>query len=204
MAAETPEWVVREDAGMPVLVALYLRQVLGIRSPEELPHLRNMPPAASSEYDDTATLDRLWRTYWEMTVEPQAHTSPVPLELVPGFEMLVALPTEGFDPLIAAITPYGEDAVAYARAASERYHARAHADARSGGSTYRAYASAIAQHERRAGRRAHSFELNVQVLPLTQRGVWWIGALTVAVTDSLRSDVVAFDAAIAPVIADIA
>ena len=54
MAAETPEWVVREDAGMPVLVALYLRQVLGIRSPEELPHLRNMPPAASSEYDDTA------------------------------------------------------------------------------------------------------------------------------------------------------
>ena len=44
----------------------------------------------------------------------------------------------------------------------------------------------------------------MQVLPLTQRGVWWIGALTVAVTDSLRSDVVAFDAAIAPVIADIA
>ena len=26
MAAETPEWVVREDAGLPVLVALYLRR----------------------------------------------------------------------------------------------------------------------------------------------------------------------------------
>lgn len=204
MATETPEWVVREDAGLPVLVALYLRQVLGIRSPEELPHLRDVASVASTEYDDTATLDRQWRSLWQMTVEPQAHTSPVPLELVAGFDMLVALPTEGCEALHAAILPHGADAVAYARAASERYHARAHADARSGGSAYRAYASAIAQHERHTGRRAHSFELNVQVLPLTQRGVWWIGALTVAVTDSLRTDIAAFDAAIAPVIADIA
>lgn len=204
MAAGAPEWVVREDAGQPVLVALYLRQVLGIRSPQELPHLRDIPPGLRSEYDDTATLDRLWLSYWEMTVEPQAHTSPVPLELVDGFDMLVALPTDGFEALHSAIVPHGADAVSYARAASERYHARAQADARSGGSAYRAYASAIAQHERNSGRRAHSFELNVQVLPLTQRGVWWIGALTVAVTDSLRTDIAAFDTAIAPVIADIA
>ena len=54
------------------------------------------------------------------------------------------------------------------------------------------------------GRRAHSFELNVQVLPLTQRGVWWIGSLTIAVTDGLRGDVVAFDAAIHPIIAELA
>ena len=54
------------------------------------------------------------------------------------------------------------------------------------------------------GRRAHSFELNVQVLPFSQRGIWWIGALSVAVTDGLRRDVVAFDAAIRPVIAELA
>src|SRR5690606_17002160 len=36
-AAAGPEWVVREDAGMPVLVALYLRQALGLRYPDELP-----------------------------------------------------------------------------------------------------------------------------------------------------------------------
>ena len=204
MAAETPEWVVREDAGMPVLVALYLRQVLAIRFPEELPHLRGVPPTTAGEYDDSATLERQWLAYWDMTVEPQANPSPVPLELVDGFDMLVALPTDGFEALHSAIVPHGADAVAYARAASERYHAHAQADARSGGSAYRAYASAIAQHERNSGRRAHSFELNVQVLPLTQRGVWWIGALTVAVTDSLRTDIAAFDTAIAPVIADIA
>ena len=199
MAAGAPEWVVREDAGQPVLVALYLRQVLGIRSPQELPHLRDIPPGVRSEYDDTATLDRLWLTYWEMTVEPQAHTSPVPLELVDGFDMLVALPVEGFAELQAAIAPHGADAVAFARAAHARYRAGLGT-----GASYRAYASAIAEHERAVGRRAHSFELNVQVLPLTQRGVWWIGALTVAVTDGLRGDIVAFDAAIAPVIADIA
>ena len=39
-----PEWLIREDAGQPVLLALYLRQVLGIRSPDELPHLRGIPP----------------------------------------------------------------------------------------------------------------------------------------------------------------
>jgi len=200
MAAGGPEWVVREDAGLPVLVALYLRQILGIRTPEELPHLRGVPAVQPlGEYDDAAALERQWRAYWEMTVEPQAHPSPVPLELVPGFDMLVALPTEGFDELTAAIAPHGVDAVAYARSMHERYRAGIGT-----GASYRAYASAIAQHERSAGRRAHSFELNVQVLPFGQRGVWWIGALTIAVTDGLRGDVVAFDAAIGPVIADIA
>lgn len=194
----------REDAGLPVLVALYLRQVLGIRHPEELPHLRDVPATPPRDDEAGDILERQWRAYWEMTVEPQAHPSPVPLELIDGFEQLIALPTQGFDELAAAIAPYDAAAVAYAQRAHDRYHERAIADAKSGGSSYRAYASAIAQHERHAGRRAHSFELNVQVLPLGQRGLWWIGALTVAVTDGLRGDVVAFDAAIAPVIADIA
>ncbi|MBN9215232.1 MAG: zinc-binding alcohol dehydrogenase [Microbacterium sp. SCN 70-200] len=199
MSAGGPEWVVREDAGLPVLVALYLRQALDVRQPEELPALRGAPVGAAGEWADRPTLERQWRAYWDMTVEPQAHPSPVPLELIDGFDMVVALPVEGFDELAAEIAPHGDAAVEYARSAHERYRASLGT-----GASYRAYASAIAQHERKAGRRAHSFELNVQVLPLTQRGIWWIGALTVAVTDSLRSDVVAFDAAIAPVIADIA
>lgn len=198
-AATGPEWVVREDAGLPVLVALYLRQLLGLRFPEELPLLRGVPATEAPEFERPPGLERQWRAFWEMTVEPQAHPSPVPLDLVDGFDMLIALPTEGFSELQAAIAPLGPDAVDYARRAHDRYRA-----ALGSGSSYRAYASAIAQHERSVGRRAHSFELNVQVLPLTQRGVWWIGALTVAVTDGLRGDVAAFDSAIAPVIADLA
>jgi hypothetical protein len=197
-----PEWLIREDAGRPVLLALYLRQVLGIRSPDELPHLRGIPPRANDRSDEAqALLERQWREYWAMTVEPTAHPSPVPLELVDGFETLVALPAEGADVLRTAIMPYAGEALAFSQSAHERYRKDAAAKP---GVSYRAYASAIAEHERQVGRRAHSFELNVQVLPLTQRGVWWIGSLTIAVTDGLRGDVVAFDAAIHPIIAELA
>lgn len=201
-AAGTPEWLIREDASQPVLLALYLRQVLGIRSPEELPHLRGIPPRVNGRDEDAqALLERQWREYWAMTVEPQAHPSPVPLELVDGFDTLLALPSEGADQLRAAVLPYGPEATAFAQSANARYRR----DASSGaGTAYRAYASAIAEYERQVGRRAHSFELNVQVLPLTQRGVWWIGSLTIAVTDGLRGDVAAFDAAIHPIIAELA
>ncbi|MFE7845433.1 zinc-binding alcohol dehydrogenase [Microbacterium sp. NPDC057407] len=180
--AGAPEWLIREDAGEPVLVALYLRQVLGIRSPDELPHLRGIPPRTHARSE-------------------QAHPSPVPLELVEGFDTLMALPAEGAEELHEAVVPHAAEARAFAQSA----HARYRRDASSGtGTAYRAYASAIAEHERQVGRRAHSFELNVQVLPLAQRGVWWIGSLTVAVTDGLRGDVAAFDAAIHPIIADLA
>jgi len=201
-SGSAPEWVIREDAGQPVLLALYLRQVLGIRSPDELPHLRGIPPRENSRSDEAqARLERQWREYWAMTVEPQAHPSPVPLDLVDGFDTLVALPTEGCDDLRAAIAPWASEALAYSQSAKERYRKDAAAKP---GVSYRAYASAIAEHERQVGRRAHSFELNVQVLPLTQRGVWWIGSLTIAVTDGLRGDVAAFDSAIHPIIAELA
>jgi hypothetical protein len=196
----TPEWLIREDASQPVLLALYLRQVLGIRSPDELPSLRGIPYRANDRTEESqAQLERQWREYWAMTVEPQAHPSPIPLDLVDGFDTLLALPTEGSEVLEAAIAPHAREALAFAQSA----HARYRRDAGSG-AAYRAYASAIAEHERQVGRRAHSFELNVQVLPLSQRGVWWIGSLTVAVTDGLRGDVVAFDAAIHPIIAELA
>lgn len=198
-----PEWTIREDAGVAVLLALYLRQAIGVRSPDELPHLRGVPARTGPERDEEAQarLERQWREYWAMTVEPQAHPSPVPLELVDDFETMIALPAQGMADLQAAIVPHARASLAYARAENARYSSD------SGGRpgvSYRAYASAIAEHERRVGRRAHSFELNVQVLPLTQRGVWWIGSLTVAVTDGLRGDVVAFDAAIHPIIAELA
>jgi hypothetical protein len=197
-----PEWLIREDASQPVLLALYLRQVLGIRSPDELPYLRGIPPRANDRTEEAqALLERQWREYWAMTVEPTAHPSPVPLELVDGFDTLVALPSQGSEVLQAAITPFAGEALAFSQSAHERYRKDAAAKP---GVSYRAYASAIAEHERQVGRRAHSFELNVQVLPLTQRGVWWIGSLTIAVTDGLRGDVVAFDAAIHPIIAELA
>lgn len=200
--ADKPQWLIREDASVPVLVALALRQALGIRAPEDLPSLRDLPVRAPDAVEATEAVERQWRNYWDMTVEPRAHPSDVPLELVNGFDTLVALPATGAEELAAAIEPHAASALRYARTAHDRYvtSMKSH----TGGDAYRAYASAIAEFERDIGRRAHSFELNVQVLPFSQRGLWWVGALTVAVTDGMRRDVVAFDAAIRPVIAELA
>lgn len=200
--AEKPQWLIREDAGVPVLIALALRQMLGVRVPEDLPALRELRVRAPDAADATDLLEQQWREYWDMTVEPRAHPSDVPLELIDGFDTLVALPATGAEELRAAISPLAATALEYAKAARGRYFNTM--KTATGGGAYRAYASAIAEFEREVGRRAHSFELNVQVLPFSQRGIWWIGALTVAVTDGLRRDVVAFDSAIRPIIGELA
>lgn len=205
MSAQGPDWRIREETSEPVLLALYLRQVLVLRAPEDLPYLRGIPPldprmTARSERAQAA-LERQWRSYWEMTVEPQANRSSVPLELVEGFGTMLALPIEGADELRAAITPLSAEARDYAHLVNARHLREARGD---NAPSNRSYATAIADFEREAGRPANAFELNVQVLPLQQRGVWWIGALTIAVTDGLRNDVAAFGAAINPIIAELA
>lgn len=186
----TSDWHVREDCSPSVLVALYLRQALGVRHPDELPQLRSIErgPEASE------SVARLWRRYWDMTVEPEAHPSPVPLELVEGFGTHVALPAYA-DALREAAAPHGPQALAYAHDAAVRYDRTRR--------SYRGYAGAVVEFERRAGRRAHDFRLDVQVLPLAQRGIWWIGSLTVAVSDTLRGDVAAFDAAMQPILREV-
>ncbi|MEN2738545.1 zinc-binding alcohol dehydrogenase [Microbacterium sp. X-17] len=195
-------WVIREDASRPVLVALYLRHVLGLRTPADLPTVRGLPiPSIARDAAEQDRLESEWAELWAMTIEPQAHPSPVPLELVDGFDTLLALPEGAAAELRSAIAPHAQDALAYADAEHQAYRKLASA---STGASYRAYASAIAEHERQVGRPAHAFELNVQVLPLAQRGVWWIGALTVAVTDGLRGDAAQFDSAIHPIIAELA
>lgn len=198
MMAAGAQWEIHENAREPVLLALCLRQLIGVRAPAQLPHLRGIPARQNDRSERTqAALESQWEQYWAMTVEPRAHTSPVPLTLVDGFRTMIALPEHDFDELREAITPSAEESLALARAMHAEYTARSTAHSES---SYRAYAAAIAEHERQVGRRAHSFELNVEVLPLTQRGLWWIGALTVAVTDGLRQDIAAFDAAIHPII----
>ncbi|MGN8026642.1 zinc-binding alcohol dehydrogenase [Microbacterium sp. 22242] len=197
---QKPQWLVREEAGIPVLVALALRQGLGIRAPAELPLLRDFPRHVFEDGDADETLEREWRAYWEMTVEPESHPSAAPLELIDGFDTIVALPAVGAERLRDAIAPHADEVVPYAREVQRRY-IRSVAGR---GDPYRAYAAALAEFERESGRRAHSFELNVQVLPLAQRGIWRIGAYSVAVTDSLRHDPVDFDEAIRPIIAELA
>ncbi|MDR2320744.1 zinc-binding alcohol dehydrogenase [Microbacterium sp. NPDC089698] len=197
---DKPQWLVREEAGIPVLIALALRQRLGIRIPAELPTLRDHPLRAFDDGGVDDALERQWRAYWDMTVEPESHPSRSPLELIDGFDTIVALPAVGAERLRAAIAPLAAEVVRYANEAQKRYSRSVSGT----GDPYRAYAAALAEFERDTGRRAHSFELNVHVLPLAQRGIWRIGAFSIAVTDSLRHDPVDFDSAIRPVIAEVA
>lgn len=187
---------VRETTDHAVLAALYLRSALGVRDPRELPPLRGVTPA---ERDADVEVARQWTEYWRMTVEPEAHPSDVPLELVPGFDTLVALPVTS-QALLAAAAPHADAALDFVRRAHDRIRIgqRLRVD-----DPLAPYEGAIADEERRLGRPAHPFALRVQVLPLTQRGIWWIGELTIAVTDGLRDDVAAFGKAIRPIIADL-
>jgi len=183
-------------------VALALRQHLGVRAPADLPSLRDLPVRAPDAADASDALETQWLAYWNMTVEPQAHPATGPLDLVPGFDTVLALPTDGAEELRGAIAPLAEETMAFAKKAHDRYVTAMRGAP--GEKAYRAYANAISEFEREIGRPAHSFELTVQVLPLSQRGIWWIGALTVAVTDGLRRDVTAFDRAIRPIITELA
>ncbi|MEJ3403660.1 zinc-binding alcohol dehydrogenase [Rathayibacter sp. YIM 133350] len=202
-ADSQPSWMIREDASIPVLLVLWLRQSLGIASPAHLPPLRGvtLPARTPRDVDAQDRLERQWRDWWAMTVEPEAHPSPVPLQLIDGYDTALALPVSGAEDLEAAVRPLSAEAMTWARKAHDTY---AQASIAKSADSYRAYAGTIAEHEREVGRRAHSFELNVQVLPLAERGVWWIGSLTVAVTDALRTDAAAFNTAIHPIIAEIA
>lgn len=194
-------WVIREEASHAVMVALYARQALGIRGRHDLPTLRNAPIAAPIRSDrEHDALERQWRLYWDLTVEPRAHTHSGPLDLVDGFGDFVALPVTDADELRAAMVPLAPAAMAYAAEASQRYSDES---SRRGGEARRPYVNAMSTLHRTTGRSANDFELNVEVLPLSQRGVWWIGALTIAITDSVRSDVVAFDSALSAVVDEI-
>lgn len=235
-------WSVREDASRQVLLALYLRDRLGIEAPIELPrlqgvvgvadaaalrdlrhsplhhsgpwfavphHAANQPVPEAPEqlpFDlmpepQRSQLETQWLNWWASTVEPERNTSPIPLELLPAFGDLVALPESGAELLAEMIAPFADAAMAWSDAAARRFAQYQHAPR---GSLKLGYAGLIAENEREHGRRARVFQLTVQMLPLAASGAWWIGATTVAITDTLRSDADAFAEALRPIIAELA
>ena len=146
-----------------------------------------------------ALLERQWREYWAMTVEPQAHPSPVPLDLVDGFETLVALPSEGAAELRDAIVAHAAEALAFAQSAT-----RAIGDARQA----RHRVSRVCERDRRAraaGRPAGALVRAQRAGAAAQAA----RRLVDRIPHDRRhrrpaGDVVAFDAAIHPIIAELA
>lgn len=198
---EETQWVIREETSPAVVLALYLRQALGLRSHHDVPNLRDAPVVEPARWEKQQhELEKQWQQFWDMTVEPLAHTGAGPLELVDGYDTLLALPTNGTDELRDEIVPLADAAMAYATESTRKHN---DAMSRMGEEGKRPYINAISARAHDTGRPARPFELNIHILPLTQRGIWWIGSLSVAVTDTLRTDRVAYDSAIAPIIAEL-
>ncbi|RCS60184.1 hypothetical protein [Microbacterium sp. JB110] len=185
-------WRVNEGTDSAVLAALYLRSALGIRIPAELPPLRETPTSMEPAGEE---LEAQWHQFWQMTVEPEAHPADVPLDLVDGFGTLIALPRTA-EVLRRAAAPLAADVLAFVERTQQRLEA---ADQ----TTDLTWTNAVQAEEQRRGRAASPFRLRVQILPFAQRGAWWIGQLTIAVSDGLRGDVVAFGSTIRPIVADV-
>ena len=62
--ADKPQWLIREDASTPVLVALALRQLLGVRAPADLPALRGLEVRAQGKGWLQSIYDRVVLGQW--------------------------------------------------------------------------------------------------------------------------------------------
>lgn len=192
-------WRVREGTDADVIAALFLRTRLGVRAPAELPALRGVNPAAEEADREVA---EQWLQFWQMTVEPESHPAGAPLELVDGYGNFVALPRPAAA-LRHAVAPLAAETLAYVeRALATTMDVRREHDL-AGTPTGLAWTTAVRAEEQRRGRTASPFLVNAQVLPLAQRGSWWIGGITVALSDALVGDPVSYTDAIRSIVADV-
>jgi hypothetical protein len=173
-----PRWEWQEDASREVLVALYLRDALGIVDPSGVPRLRgtalDIPPPPP---DPVAWW---WMRWWISVVDGRSWPAP---------------PTGGetFDRLVKR---HLDAARAYAELMSDVVEVELIADAA---------APSVVDEElallRDRPRGGPSFlDLRIEVLPLEESGVWLIGERTLAVDDRLRADREAYRAAIRPIL----
>ena len=178
-------WEAREDASREVLVALYLRDALGVVDPSGLPRLLGTGFVDVPEPDPRLSFG--WLRWWIPLVEPDAR----------GWEL-----PDGDDTFAIAVRRHLDDARAWASVAHEQYNGAAIARMQ------RPDADAVLGElvEERAavlGRPPHPFRLRIEVLPLTGSGAWWIGEGAIAVDDTTRDEPILYRDALTPIVAQL-
>jgi hypothetical protein len=175
-------WLATEDASVPVLTVLYLRDALGIVDPGGLPRLEGTGLPEVDPPD--ARIGWAWARWWISTVEADR----------PGFAVLPELD----DAFGALIGRHLDSARAWAQVAHQVAGERAAArrDLTLG--------DVVREREQELGRRAHPFRLRIEVLPLAEPGLWWIGESAIAVDESVRAEPVLYADALRPVIEQLA
>jgi hypothetical protein len=177
-------WRATEGASREVLVALYVRDALGILDPSGLPRLLGTGLHEGDAAPDP-TVGWAWTRWWASIVEPGS-TVPDP-------------PDELLDPWRVAMRRHLDSARTYAAIAHDDHGIRT-AERMMAGNGDLTLTELVAAREAETGRAA-DFDLRIEVLPLESRGIWWIGETAVAVAEQLREDVPAYRQALRPIVA---
>ncbi len=172
----------REDASHPVLVALYLRDALGVADVSGLPRLLGTGLPVVEPPD--MRISWAWMRWWMALVEDEG----------PRFPLL----GDDDDATARAIGRHLDSARTWASVAHRAYNER--------GPERQDLTLTHMVHDREQelGRRARPFRLRIEVLPLAESGLWWIGENAIAVDESLRDEPVLYGDALRPVVEQLA
>lgn len=173
----------REGASRDVLVALYLRDALGIVDPTGLPRMLGTGLPEIGAPDPGFAFG--WMRWWIPLIEPDA----------PGW----GLP-DGDDPFSLAVRRHLDSARAWAAVAHEQ-HNGSEIDRMQRPDTV--LPELVAEQESALGRASRPFRLRIEVLPLAASGIWWIGDDTIAVDETTRHEPILYRDALAPVVAQL-
>ncbi|MFC5502164.1 hypothetical protein ACFPJ4_07925 [Lysinimonas soli] len=181
-----PRWEVVEDASRDVLVALYLRDALGIVDPSGLPRMLGTglpevdPPEPSIAF--------AWTRWWIPLIEPDARSWGLP----EGDEA-------GTDAFSAAVRRHLDSARAWAMVAHEQHNGSSIARMQRAPDV--TIQELVHEQEVALGRASRPFRLRIEVLPLAASGIWWIGEDVIAVDEATRDEPILYRDALAPIVA---
>lgn len=182
----TSHWELREDASREVLVALYLRDALGIVDPSGLPRMLGTGLAEVGPPDPAIVFG--WMRWWIPLIEPDAAGWGLP---------------EGDDPnsatFTSAVRRHLDSARAWATVAHEQHNGSA--IARMQRPPEFTIQELVHEQEVALGRASRPFRLRVEVLPLAASGIWWIGDDAIAVDETTRDEPILYRDALAPIVA---
>jgi hypothetical protein len=216
----TLRWQVTEDCPWDLLMALAVRDLAGLagRVRPELPRLHpevapvlqapraggtRVRPAApagrgasvgadAAVPDADRSLERQWQAWFEVAADRHRRLSG-PLLRPPHFEAFDRA-IELQDAIIAHYDAAADWAAArYAEyvAVSTEQHARRAAD----------IVEVVREREHELRRQAGYFRLDIDVLPLAEKGAWIVGPHTVAISTTMRDDSTAFRDWLRPLVA---
>lgn len=179
------EWRIEEDASRPVLMALYLRDALGIVDPSGLPRLLGTGIRVVTHAPEPM-VGWAWTRLWLSIIEPEARFADLPLDGPPGFD--------------AAVRRHLDDARTFAQVAHDEYAVRSIERATEHPERAMLWSDLVAERAAATGAPPRPFRLRVEVLPLTAAGVWWIADDAIAIDELLYDDADALRRALPPIL----